>query len=178
MANDLQGEADVKDINILGPDGTVADVTPSGHIPIEISTQDEGPVDVIDIDGKKYLRVASLIEGSAGSQVTLSKANHVESNVIASIGSGFNIILDLVVPVGKTWYLKSLIIATERSSVWKLTIGGTSFVQGVLDADDALEFALHGYEVPTGISIKFEMKCGAVNQDLYGNLIIYEETNI
>ncbi len=69
-----------------------------------------------------------------------------------------------------------MIIGTGKTAEWRLKIGGTIKVQGHIDADDSVPVELYGYEVSAGTAVLLELNCGASNQILEGNLIIYEES--
>ena len=47
MADLTSNEFKTQDINIVDGDGHLLDVTPSGHIPIDIYSSGTGPVDVV-----------------------------------------------------------------------------------------------------------------------------------
>ena len=72
-------------------------------------------------------------------------------------------------------------MATERSADWHIDIGPSGSevvkVQGRIDAADSLEVELHGFEVPEDTKILIYLKPNANNQNIFANLIIYEEEN-
>ena len=136
-------------------------------------------VDVVqDTDAENALKVKGYvkIEGSDGAQATFSVANRMESSQIDPSINGWNTILNLSVPSGKTWYLKGMGFGSTRSCEFRLTIGGTTKYQGNLDASDSIELPLYGFLVGESVSVTLDINTTA-NQTLKANLVIYEETN-
>lgn len=156
----------------------MADLARTGDLDVKIvGTDGVTPVDVVvDTDTENALKIKGNvnIEGSSGSQATLSTSNRIETNLVSPSVSGNNLVLDLTVPAGKTWYLKGLMIGTTRTATFSLAINSVTKIQGNLDASDSFDIPLYGYETVAGITVQVYINTSA-NQDLSGNLIIYEE---
>ena len=128
-------------------------------------------IDSLTVGGVHALAVD--IAGSAGSAATLSIANKIETSTIES-ATGWNTVLNLTVPTGKTWYLKGMTVSAESFAKFRMKINTIQKFYSRSDADDINEVTLFGYQVDAGGVILIEGDAGAVGKELVVNLIIYE----
>ena len=158
----------------------MADLNRTGDMEVKIVGVDGIiPVDVVvDEDTENALKIKGnvFIAGSSGAAQFLSIANRMESEIVDPSASGDNVVLNLTVPVGKTWYLKGLVVGTSRTATFRMTVAGTTKLRGNLDASYSFEIQLHGFMVAESTVIQVILNTSA-NQALSGNLVILEETN-
>lgn len=130
------------------------------------------PVDTISVGSSQALAVD--IAGSAGTAATLSIANVIKYNSVASL-SGYTTVTNTTVPTGKTWYLKGMVLSSSAFAQFRISIDSVITFECRSDADDVNEVTLHGFQVNAGSTILIEANAGGVGKTLISNLIIYEE---
>lgn len=157
----------------------MADLSRVGDLEVKIVGSDGiTPADVVTIDSTNSLAVS--IAGSQGFAVTLSIANKSITALATSL-SGWTTVIDETTPVGYTWYLKSLVVSVESSSLIRALVGPsgseTTQFQLRVDAGDSFQIDAHGFQMVENNRILIEMDAGGVGKEIIGNLVIYEEEN-